>query len=81
MIGREVRHRQNMDVIGLDPNNDNVKNVRLLTGVGEMGRIFRADNLSVRIGDDEPAETVAINIGSPTVPGWVFDVKIIKYNG
>ena len=58
--------------MGHVPNIKNVKYIQSLTGIVEMCRIFRTDNVSVRIVGDEPAEIVATDVSNPTVPGRVF---------
>ena len=42
--------------MGHVPDYNYIKNVRSVTGVVEVGRIIRADDVRIRVVQDEPAE-------------------------
>ena len=80
VIGREVRDRLVLGVMGHVLGNDSVKNVPSLTGKREVGWIFWADDLECRVVRNEMVKRFSICVGDPAVPCGIFGVEVAGYN-
>ena len=70
---------RDLDVMGHVLDNNDVKNVRSLTVLGELSRTFETGDMSVPVVTDELAEGVAIGVGNSTVPEQVSGIEVADY--
>ena len=68
VIGREVRHRRDLDLMDHVPNYNNIRMSGPRPEIGKLGRIFWANDVCIWVVSEEEAETVAVGVASPTVP-------------
>ena len=53
---------------------DNVKDVRLMTGKGEVSRVFWADDLKYRVVGDELIQRFSVGVGYFAVPRGMLGI-------